>query len=78
MNDLLTEDELNQVADVTAGSPSRMTKIIAALNEANIYYWIGARGAIKTTWHHVHAASEETQQPRRPKTLPASQRLTCA
>ena len=49
-NDLLSQE---QIRDVTGGAINKK-KQASILDAAKIYYWWGADGNIKTTWHHVH------------------------
>jgi len=65
MGDLLTQEDLERITG--AKRPAKQAEV---LKQAGIYYWWGLDKALKTTWHHVHAAGA-AQPPRPSAKLPA-------
>lgn len=58
MKDLLTKDEVFDVAGVKKGAKNGLNRVMGVLKDAGIYFWIKADGSIGTTWHHVHTANQ--------------------
>lgn len=56
-SDLLSKDEVFDVAGVKVGARNGLNRVMNTLKNAGIYFWIKADGNIGTTWHHVHMAN---------------------
>ena len=54
LNDILSEQELCEVAGVKPESRKKPERIARVLMKAGIFYWFKEDGTVGTTWHHIH------------------------